>query len=36
MLELVREGIIDVIQNNTFEDITINKQETSQVGPVEN
>ncbi|MDE2031017.1 MAG: segregation/condensation protein A [Patescibacteria group bacterium] len=26
MLELVREGIIDVIQNNTFEDIKINKQ----------
>ena len=36
MLELVREGIIDVIQNNTFEDITINKQESPQVGPVEN
>jgi segregation and condensation protein A len=27
MLELVREGIIDVIQNASFEDITINKQE---------
>lgn len=27
MLELVREGIIDVIQNTSFEDITINKQE---------
>lgn len=27
MLELVREGIIDVIQNNSFEDITINKQD---------
>ena len=27
MLELVREGIIDVIQNNSFEDIAINKQE---------
>ena len=27
MLELVREGIIDVIQNSSFEDITINKQE---------
>ena len=27
MLELVREGIIDVIQNNSFEDIEINKQE---------
>lgn len=25
MLELVREGIIDVIQNNNFEDITMNK-----------
>ncbi len=24
MLELVREGIIDVIQNNTFEDIAMN------------
>lgn len=28
MLELVREGIIDVIQNNSFEDIEINKQQT--------
>lgn len=27
MLELVREGIINVIQNSTFEDITIEKQE---------
>jgi len=27
MLELVREGIIDVIQNNSFDDIVINKQE---------
>ncbi len=27
MLELVREGIIDVIQNNTFEDIQISKQQ---------
>lgn len=27
MLELVREGIIDVIQNNTFEDINITKSE---------
>lgn len=27
MLELVREGIIDVIQNNNFEDITMNKLE---------
>lgn len=26
MLELVREGIIDVIQNNSFEDIKMNKQ----------
>lgn len=29
MLELVREGLIDVIQNNTFEDIEINKQQAS-------
>ncbi len=29
MLELVREGIIDVIQNNSFEDITMNKLEES-------
>jgi len=27
MLELVREGIIDVIQHSSFEDININKQE---------
>ncbi len=27
MLELVREGILDVVQNNSFDDITINKQE---------
>lgn len=27
MLELVREGLIDVIQNTSFEDIKINKQE---------
>lgn len=27
MLELVREGIIEVIQNNNFEDITMNKLE---------
>jgi segregation and condensation protein A len=27
MLELVREGIIDVIQSNSFDDIKINKQE---------
>jgi segregation and condensation protein A len=26
MLELVREGVIDVIQNNSFDDISINKQ----------
>ncbi len=26
MLELVREGIIDVVQNNSFEDITISKE----------
>ena len=29
MLELVREGIIDVIQNNSFEDMEISKQEVS-------
>lgn len=29
MLELVREGIIDVIQNSSFGDIEINKQEVS-------
>lgn len=29
MLELVREGLIDVIQNNSFEDISINKQQVS-------
>jgi chromatin segregation and condensation protein Rec8/ScpA/Scc1 (kleisin family) len=27
MLELVREGIIDVIQNGTYEDMNIIKQE---------
>ena len=27
MLELVREGIIDVVQNSSFGDIEINKQE---------
>ena len=27
MLELVREGIIDVMQNSSFEDIAITKQE---------
>lgn len=31
MLELVREGIIDVIQNATFEDIEIHKQEVVEV-----
>lgn len=30
MLELVREGIIDVIQNHNFEDITMNKLETKE------
>ncbi len=30
MLELVREGIIDVIQNATFEDMTITKQEKTE------
>lgn len=30
MLELVRNGIIDVIQNNSFEDITISKQDEIQ------
>lgn len=29
MLELVREGIIDVIQNSSFGDIEINRQETN-------
>lgn len=32
MLELVREGIIDVIQNNNFEDITMNKTEEKLEG----
>ena len=31
MLELVREGIIDVIQNNTFEDIEINSAVESEI-----
>ena len=31
MLELVREGIIDVIQNTSFGDIEINKQEIADV-----
>ncbi|HEY5587518.1 MAG TPA: ScpA family protein [Candidatus Paceibacterota bacterium] len=33
MLELVREGIIDVIQNTSFGDIEINKQETTEAEP---
>lgn len=33
MLELVREGIIDVIQNTSFGDIEINKQETTAAEP---
>lgn len=35
MLELVREGIIDVIQNSSFGDIEINKQESLEVRPLE-
>ncbi len=31
MLELVREGLIDVIQNNSFEDIHINKQHAPEI-----
>lgn len=31
MLELVREGLIDVIQNNSFEDIHINKQHSPEI-----
>jgi segregation and condensation protein A len=31
MLELVREGVIDVIQNNSFDDISINKQPKEEV-----
>lgn len=31
MLELVREGIIDVIQNSSFGDIEINKQTTTNI-----
>jgi len=34
MLELVREGIIDVIQNSSFGDIEINKQLTEEVKPL--
>lgn len=33
MLELVREGLIDVIQNNSFEDIEINKQQNQENEP---
>ncbi|MCX6754826.1 MAG: segregation/condensation protein A [Candidatus Nomurabacteria bacterium] len=33
MLELVREGIIDVIQNTSFGDIEINKQNTTEAIP---
>lgn len=36
MLELVREGIIDVVQNNTFEDISITKQSVEQELNIEN
>jgi segregation and condensation protein A len=36
MLELVREGIIDVIQNTSFGDIEINKQETVEAEPQQN
>ena len=36
MLELVREGIIDVIQNSSFGDIEINKQENAGVMPIQN
>jgi len=36
MLELVREGIIDVIQNSSFEDISINKQLTEEGKPLSN
>ncbi len=35
MLELVREGIIDVIQNNSFEDIAINRQQIATEHTVE-
>ena len=35
MLELVREGIIDVIQNSSFGDIEINKQEGLEIRPLE-
>ena len=36
MLELVREGIIDVVQNNTFEDINITKQAVETEENIEN
>ncbi len=36
MLELVREGIIDVVQNNTFEDINITKQAVEAEENIEN
>jgi len=36
MLELVREGIIDVIQNSSFGDIEINKQQNAEAMPVQN
>jgi segregation and condensation protein A len=35
MLELVREGIIDVIQNSSFGDIEINKQEAIEIQPLQ-
>lgn len=35
MLELVREGLIDVIQNNSFEDIEINRQLAIETQPIE-
>jgi segregation and condensation protein A len=35
MLELVREGIIDVIQNSSFGDIEINKQLALEIQPLE-
>jgi chromatin segregation and condensation protein Rec8/ScpA/Scc1 (kleisin family) len=35
MLELVREGIIDVMQNSTFADINISKQEALEIQPLQ-
>lgn len=35
MLELVREGIIDVMQNSSFGDIEINKQRALEIKPLE-